>query len=85
MQETSDLKIVSVDDKVIVPRSREVWIRDEQKKLNRAIKLLMQRGMSVDLHCLNPDCSDNTVTREQTAGGFELLCGCKRRVFNRDA
>lgn len=79
-----DMTMKTIDEAVIVPRAREVWLRDDQKVLNRAVKLLMARWLAVDLHCLNADCEDNTIQRQPNAAGFDLLCGCKRRVFNQE-
>lgn len=66
----------------IQPRTREVWTREEQKTLNRALWLLVSRNLSTELHCTLPGCA-GVVEREANASGFDLTCECKRRVFYR--
>lgn len=66
----------------IQPRSREVWLRDDLKTINRAVRLFLSKGIAIDMHCTNAACFDTKLTREPNASGFDLLCGCKRRVIN---
>jgi hypothetical protein len=81
VENPSELEVI--EDPIVTPRAREVWMPDRQKILNRAVRLLLSEGLIVELWCADEDCDDRKVKREATGGGFDLLCGCKRRVFTR--
>lgn len=65
-----------------VSREREVWTRDEAKILDRAIKLLKARGLSVQLACPKPGCKGDKLEKVRHADGSVILqCHHKDRIF----
>ena len=66
------------------PREREVWTRDEWKTLNRATKLLAQRGIRFQLACEDERCRrEKLELLSQPDGSFLLRCAHKDRILSR--
>lgn len=67
-------------DTALVPRERQVWTKDDRKVMNRAVKMMLARHIAVVMHCTS--CGE-PLTREASNDGFDMLCRCTRRVFQR--
>ena len=62
-------------------RTRQTWLKDEWKLIDRAIKLLNERGVKVTMSCKREGCS-GTIERIDSIDPI-LECDCTSRVFTR--
>jgi hypothetical protein len=73
---------------LIVPealsREREVWTEDEGRLLDRATKLLAEKGIVQFLKCPHPACTEHPIgVVRLDARGVILRCAHKDRVLQR--
>jgi len=65
-------------------REREVWTEDEGRLLDRATKLLTEKGIVQFLKCPHPACVDGPIVAVRTdARGIILRCHHRDRVLQR--
>lgn len=63
-------------------RTREVWTRDEWKTIDRAVRMLESRGVTVYFGCPEPTCTTAPIARvRRPDGGITLRCAHKDREF----
>lgn len=91
----TDLEILSIDGKpfektdsgLVVPsnaieRERESWIKEEVKKLDKAVLMLQEKGVNVVLVCHK--CQAPLQLVELEDGKISLRCPHADRVLRRD-
>lgn len=64
-----------------VARTRVVWTRDEWKLIDRAAKVLRERGVATLMRCNEPGCPQRVLEAVQLPGVLVLQCGCTDRVL----
>lgn len=71
---------MKVVDPEVKPRTREVWTKDERKRIERGVRGFVEKRIAVTLHC---QLCGTELQREKTADGFDFLCDCRRIVIVR--
>jgi hypothetical protein len=67
-----------------LPRAREVWPWADVRDLNKVIKTLGARGITLLLRCEHAGCAGTPMERiVNPDGGFTLRCAHLDRVFTR--
>lgn len=64
-------------------RRRVVWTAADKKHMDRAAKVLVQHGDTMQLRCGNRTCPERTIRGAEEATGYKgrvLRCGCTDRV-----
>ena len=63
-------------------RDREVWLRDDWKRVERATTFLESRGLSVYFGCVHEGCQAAPIERMRNLdGGLTLRCAHLDRVI----
>ncbi len=69
---------------IVSSRTREVWMYENKRLLDRLAKMLNSAEVSMKLECNAPGCPDprlRLVEDQQEPTSRVLQCGCKNRAF----
>lgn len=66
------------------PREREVWTKDEQKMVDRALRFLASKRIKFQMACMDPKCKGHKLEDVLSPdGGSVLRCQHKDRILQR--
>lgn len=67
-----------------ISRKREVWTYQEWRTIDKATKLLAERGIQVLMRCSRPECQDKPMERiRRHDGGITLRCNHVDREYTK--